>query len=118
MFALKWEHVDLEMRFLCVRGADKNAEARWRNVPVSSSLLPLLKIWKEEDAKADIAYVIHYDGKPVQSIKRAWKSTLRNAGISRRIPPYYLRHAFATELIASGADIGTVAKLMRQAPRQ
>ena len=37
---------------------------------------------------------------------------MRRAFIERRIRPYDLRHAFATELIAAGVDIGTVAKLM------
>ncbi|MCL2122936.1 MAG: tyrosine-type recombinase/integrase [Desulfovibrionaceae bacterium] len=50
--------------------------------------------------------------KPVGNIKSAWKATLKRAGISRRIRPYDLRHAFATQLIAGGADIGTVAELM------
>ena len=42
----------------------------------------------------------------------AWRGALRRAGITRRIRPYDLRHAFATEAIAAGVDIGTVAKLM------
>ena len=37
---------------------------------------------------------------------------LQKAGISRRIRPYDFRHSFATELIAQGVDIGTIAKLM------
>ena len=48
----------------------------------------------------------------MSSIKNAWKQTLQRAGITRRIRPYDLRHAFATELIAGGVDVGTVAKLM------
>ncbi len=59
-----------------------------------------------------MAYLIHHNGKPVQKIKTAWLSALRRAGITRRIRPYDLRHAFATELIAGGVDIGTVANLM------
>ena len=57
-------------------------------------------------------YVIHFMGKPIKSIQRGWKAALRRAGIARNIRPYDLRHAFATEAIAAGADIGTVAKLM------
>ena len=37
---------------------------------------------------------------------------LLNAGMTRRTRPYDLRSAFATERIAQGVDIGTVAKLM------
>ena len=65
-----------------------------------------------EDTAHNMEYVIHYKEKPVKSIKTAWRKTLERAGIARRIRPYDLRHAFATELIAAGADIGTVAKLM------
>jgi integrase len=48
----------------------------------------------------------------VQSIKTSWNKTLKRAGITRRIRPYDLRHAFATEAIAAGVDVGTVSKLM------
>ena len=48
----------------------------------------------------------------MSSIKTAWRNTLRRAGITRRIRPYDLRHTFATEAIAAGADIGTVARLL------
>lgn len=74
--------------------------------------MEVLAAWRDEDMKADIQHVIHYKGKPIASIKTAWISTLHKAGITRRIRPYDLRHAFATELIAAGVDIGTVAKLM------
>ena len=42
---------------------------------------------------------------------------LRRAGITRRIRPYDLRHAFATEALAGGADIGTVATIMGHADK-
>ena len=45
-------------------------------------------------------------------MKRSWQTALKRAGITRRIRPYDLRHAFGTELVAAGADIGTVARLM------
>ena len=35
--------------------------------------------------------------------------------MTRDITPYCLRHLFATEAIANGADVGTVSKLMGHA---
>ena len=71
-----------------------------------------MREWRDADLSEGINHIINYMGKPVASIKRAWANTLQKAGITRRILPYDLRHAFATELIAQGVDIGTVAKLM------
>jgi integrase len=41
-----------------------------------------------------------------------WYTALKKSGIKRRIRPYDLRHAFATEAIAAGVDVGTVAQLI------
>jgi len=60
----------------------------------------------------DIAYIISYKGQPIQSIKTAWKGCKERAGISRRIRLYDLRHAFATETIAAGADVKAVSDIM------
>ena len=76
---------------------------------------PLFRAWKEHDAAMGLDYVITYKEKPVSRIKNAWAATLRRAGITRKIRPYDLRHAFATDAIANGADMGTVAKLMGHA---
>lgn len=112
MFVLQWEDVDLQRAVLRVHGAKKNVNAPWRDVPIRKSLMPVFAQWKKEDEEKGIPYLIHFKGHPVQKIGKAWHETLRRAGITRRIRPYDLRHAFATELIAFGTDIGTVAKLM------
>jgi len=74
--------------------------------------VPVFRAWKAEDAQSGAVHIINRNGKGIASIKTAWAATLRRAGIDRRIRPYDLRHAFATEAIAAGADVGTVAKLM------
>ena len=74
--------------------------------------MPVLVEWYAADHAANIDHVIHFNGKPVSSIKRSWATALRNAGITRNIRPYDLRHFFGSEAIAAGVDIGTVAKLM------
>lgn len=112
LFTLTWDDVDLVRGVLRVHGAKKNPNAPWREVPIRESLLPLFQQWHEEDAKAGVPYLINHNGRQVSKIKTAWLAALRRAGITRRIRPYDLRHAFATELIASGVDMGTVAKLM------
>lgn len=112
LLGLTWDDVDMESRILRVHGAKKNPNAQWREVPIRHTLLPLFEEWRNRDMRAGIGHIIHYKGRPVQSIKTAWRAALRRAGISRKIRPYDLRHAFATELIAAGADVGTVAKLM------
>lgn len=112
LFQLTWQDVDFSRAALIVHGSRKNKNAPWREIPLRQGLLSVLHEWRELDQANGIAHIINYDGKPVTSIKRAWTTMLKNAGITRRIRPYDLRHAFATELIAAGVDIGTVAKLM------
>lgn len=112
LLRLTWSDVDLERGVLRVHGAKKNPNAPWREVPIRRSLLPIFRQWQEEDAAQHIAYLVHYKNGPIHKIWRAWHNTLRRAGIRRRIRPYDLRHAFGTEMIAAGVDVGTVASLM------
>lgn len=112
LFRLKWQDVDLVQGIIRIHGAKKNLKASWREVPIRESLIPVMARWAIEDKTANMDYLIHFGAKPITSIETSWRATLRRAGITRRIRPYDLRHAFATELIAAGTDIGTVAKLM------
>lgn len=112
LFRLRWEDVELARGVIRVPAAKKNKREPWREVPIRASILDILYAWKQKDEQEGQEYVVHYDGKPVQSIKTAWNKALHRAGIQRKIRPYDLRHAFATEAISAGADVGTVAKLM------
>lgn len=113
MFRLRWEHFDFEKQVCRVPSSKKNLSEQWREVPIKSSILTLIESWWKEDAEKQFEYVIHNkQGSPISQIAVCWHKTCAAAGISRRIRPYDLRHAFATMLIAGGADIGTVARLM------
>ncbi len=112
LFQLTWDDVDLNQRILRIHGSKKNKHAQWREVPIRESLVPIFRRWHQEDRIEGALNLIHHKGKPVHYIMTAWRNMLRRAGITRRIRPYDLRHAFATEAIAAGADIGTVARLM------
>lgn len=112
LFKMRWEHVDLERGVVRVQAAKKNRKEPWREVPIMGALLQQFREWKLEDRLLGVDFLIHYRGRPVKRIGAAWHSTLRRAGIHRRIRPYDLRHAFATDALAAGQDVGTVAKLM------
>lgn len=112
LLRLTWDDVDFDRRIVRVHGAMKNMEALWREVPIRESLLQVFKVWHIEDVASGVLHIINYKGRSITTFKKAWKATLRQAGIVRRIRPYDLRHAFATELIGNGIDVGTVAKLM------
>jgi integrase len=118
LFKLRWEDIDLPRALVRVRAARKNPKEPYREVPIMESLVRLFAVWQEEDAKKGIPHVIHFNGKPVLSVNRAWNKALERAGITRRIRPYDLRHAFATDAIGAGADIGTVSRLMGHASVQ
>lgn len=109
---LTWEDVDLTRRILRVHGAKKNKNAPWREVPIREQLVPVFEQWKQEDQQTEARHLVNYNGKPVGDFHQAWKRTLDRAGVRHDIRPYDLRHAFATEAIAAGVDVGTVASLM------
>jgi len=112
LLRLRWQDVDLAAGVFRVPNAHKGVGDPWREVPIQPQIAPLLRQWLEADKAAGIEMVVSFHGKPVRKIKTAWAATLRRAGITRNIRPYDLRHGFATQIIAGGADVGTVAALM------
>lgn len=112
LMELKWSDIDLASNVIRVPNAKKGMGEPWRDVPIHPNLLPLFSRWLDEDQKSGMEYLVHHKGKPVKKIKSSWRNALKLAGITRYIRPYDLRHGFATEAIAAGADYGTVASLM------
>lgn len=113
LFKLRWSDIDLARAVIRVKAAAKNPKEPVREVPIREDLVTLFRLWQEEDTMHGWSeFVCHYGGRQVQTIRRSWNTCLHAAGIKRAITPYCLRHLFATEAIAAGADVGTVAKLM------
>ena len=112
LFRLRWTDIDTRGAVLRMPNAAKGARAEAREVPLRQDVLRLLRRWEAEDAALGCPWVIHYRGRPVRSISRAWRNTLRRAGIERRIRPYDLRHAFASRALDHDADLKCVAEVM------
>lgn len=115
LFRLRWTDIDTRGAVLRMPNAAKGARAEAREVPLRQDVLRLLRCWEAEDAGNGCPWVIHYRGRPVRSISRAWRNTLRRAGIERRIRPYDLRHAFASRALDHDADLKCVAEVMGHA---
>ena len=115
LFRLRWTDIDTRGAVLRMPNAAKGARAEAREVPLRQDVLRLLRRWEAEDAGNGCPWVIHYRGRPVRSISRAWRNTLRRAGIERRIRPYDLRHAFASRALDNAADLKCVAEVMGHA---
>lgn len=115
LFRLSWKDVDLERGSIRVWSAKKNLNRPYRDIPLRTSFIEMLKEWQQEDSGLQADTIVHFEGVPVKSIKRTWKSALEKAQITRRIRPYDLRHAFATYALDAGADLKSVADIMGHA---
>ena len=112
LFRLEWSRVDLQERIVYMPNAKKGARTADRAIPIPKDALEALRAWAKEDAKAQCPYVIHHQGRKVRSISTGWHNALRRAGITRRIRPYDLRHAFATRLLAHTPALKAVSTAM------
>ena len=72
--------------------------------PVPPRLLAHLRRWEANGAR----WVVEHNGKPVGSIKTAWRSALREAGIEH-CSPHDLRRTCATWMMQNGADLWAAA---------
>ena len=110
LFSLQWKTVDLEGGWMLILSASKGNKI-WREIPIHKNLQEHMFSWKKTDAGLNTDNIINYRNKPVRSIKKAWVKAKENAGITRELRPYDLRHAFITSAIDAGADVQAVASM-------
>ncbi len=113
LLRLTWDSVNWETQTILVLSAHKGGPEK-RAVPIHPGLLPILRSWYSQDHCS--GPIVHYRGKPIKTIKRAWASALERAGITRRLRPYDMRHAFVTQALEQGADIKALAEIVGSRP--
>ncbi|WP_244549819.1 tyrosine-type recombinase/integrase [Bradyrhizobium erythrophlei] len=84
------------------RQGDARTNKRQPPVPIPPRLLTHLRRWHRTDAHAK--HFVEFNGRPVTSVKTAFKSAVRLAGLGTGISPHTLRHTAATWLMQRGAD--------------
>jgi len=113
LLSLTWKQVNWEGKTILIVSAHKGGPEQ-RQVPLHKHFIEQLEQWYEEDEKD--GYIIHYNGKPIKTIKSAWKGTLERAEITRRIRPYDLRHNFITLALEDGADMKALSEIVGSRP--
>lgn len=115
LLSMAWQDVDLESGLIRVWSAKKNHKSTLREMTITGALAGHLRAWAVEDAVSGASHIVHYQGQQIKSLRKCWATALAHAGVTRRIRPYDLRHAFATQALAAGADLKSVADLMGHA---
>jgi integrase len=129
LLRLRWDAVRWDRRRLLVISADKGGPEA-REVPIHEELLPELRAWYKSDKAAGQNFIIHFNGRPIKSIRNTWWTTLERAGfrvrgpdgeidksLSRRIRPYDLRHSFITQALERGADLKALSEVVGSSPK-
>lgn len=109
---LEWPHIDFEREEIYVRGkGDKE-----RHVPMPADLavaLQFIRDWqKEYSLKTPYVLFSPETGQRMGDIRKAIERAKKAAGITKRVTPHQLRHAYATHLLENGADIREIQALL------
>lgn len=109
LLSIRYSQINWSAMTLTVISAKKGGVER-REVPIHPSLP--VREWYEADGGNIDGHIITWRGKPVKSLKTAFNSAKKAAGVSgRKLTPYSLRHAFVTTLLHAGVDIHTIANI-------
>ena len=103
-------HVDIQRGILFRRGISE-PETSKRRPPyrIAKRLFAHLRRWSARDSGN---HVIHFHGKPVAKMKRAWATVVNAAGLGSDVTPHVLRHTCASWLLWEGKTIWDVAGII------
>ena len=111
LYSMHWHHVDFQANTIMVKSAKKGSKYKYRIVPVHPEFIAVLRRWYDKDDNPNGA-IIHYRGKPVKSLKKAFAKAKKDANITRRLRMYDIRHAFASLLLKNKADLKSTSELL------
>ena len=116
LFDLRWSHVSQDCTKIRIYSADKNPNIPHRDIDLKPAVTVALRVWREIDMTNGLTeHIIHWRGKPIDSIKKAWGSTLKRADIGRRIRPYDCRHHYISQALRKKCDLKAISIIVGHA---
>jgi len=112
ILGLRWDQVDLRHGFILL---DITKSGNRREIPINQTLMETFRamhIIRKIDV--DFVFTDAVSQKPFKSVKRAFSTACRRAGILD-FKFHDQRHTFASQLVMNGVDITTVSKLLGHA---
>ncbi len=96
-------HVDTENGMMYRKGLNRvETKKRQPSIRITPRLLSHLRRWERDSSR----WVIEFRGQGVGSIKTAWKSVVKEAGLADKgVTPHTLRHTAITWAMQAGVDI-------------
>jgi len=115
IYSLRTEQVDLEFnRIDFLPPGTTQSNKRRPVVPITPSLRPYLK---QSIRHSVTGYILEWNGKPVQSVKRSFNAACDRAGLAD-MTPYTLRHTGATLMAAAGVPLRQIAGMLGHAEQR
>ncbi len=110
-------HVDLKQGVFYRRAIGRR-ETNKRQPPVKlpPRLLAHMRRW--ERLLLSKHYVIEWNGKPVESVRKGFAAAVRTAGLDAEVTPHILRHTCATWLMQAGVNIWDAAGFLGMTAQQ
>ena len=108
-------HVDLERGIFYRKPIGKRTtKKRQTPAPIPSRLLTHLRRWR--DRKLIATCFVEFNGKPVASVKKGFKTAVGLARLPGNVTPHTLRHTAATWLMQRGVSIWEAAGFLGMSP--
>jgi len=101
-------------RTILIHGKGRKQRLIYISCPQTwANLMQWLKIRQQLIVDSDMVFVNRYGNQlGIHGIEYIYNSLKKEAGINTRSTPHYLRHTFATNLLANGADLRSVQEIL------